>query len=93
MTLQDLRRYAIRNKARVRFQVEPAGDCLVDEHGLVKIPALRKAAGFDVGALLDSVEQFVVDPVQEASQPKKLSRQELQALLGEPPKAEQTHED
>jgi hypothetical protein len=93
MTLQDLRRYAIRNRVRVRFHVEPAGDCLVDEHGLLKIPALRGAANFDVGALLDSVDQFVLDPVQDAAKPKKLSKTELQALLGEPPKAEQSHEE
>lgn len=93
MTLQDLRRYAIRNRVRVRFHVEPAGDCFVDEHGLLKIPALRQAATFDVATLLDSVDQFVVDPVQDAAKPKKISKAELQALLGEPPKAEQSHEE
>ena len=93
MTLLDLRRYAIRNRARIRFSVPAAGECAVDEHGLLRIPGLRTAASVNVEALLDSVEQFVVEPVREGSKQRKVSREELHALLGEAPKAEAGHEE
>ena len=92
MTLLDLRRYAIRNRARIRFSA-PAGECVVDEHGLLRIPGLRAVPSFNVEAALGSVEQFIVDPVQEGSKQQKVSRGQLQALLGEVPKAESGHEE
>ena len=83
MTLLELRRYAIRNRTRIHFTVPPAGDCTVNEHGLVKIPSLSAVPDFNVEALLGSVEQFLLDPLQPGSKHQKISRQQLQALLGD----------
>jgi hypothetical protein len=93
MTLLELRRYAIRSRTRVRFSLEPAGECVVNEHGVLKIPSLRSVPDFNVEALLGSVEQFVLDPVQPAAKQQKVSREQLQSLLGAGPKADPGHEE
>ena len=66
---------------------------MVNEHGVVKIPALRTVPDFNVEALLGSVEEFVLDPAQEGSKLQKISRAQLAALLGDAPRAEQAHEE
>ena len=93
MTLLDLRRYAIRTGVSVRFETPPAGECLIDAHGVLKIPALRSAPDFNVEALLGSVDEFVIDSAAGNLKPRKVSRAELQSLLGEAPKADSGHED
>ena len=86
MTLLDLRRYAVRNRVRIHFTVDPAGECVMNEHGVLTIPSMRAVPSFNVEDLLGSVEQFTVAD-------RKLSRQQLQSLLGEAPKAYKAHED
>ena len=66
---------------------------MVNEHGVVKIPALRTVPDFNVEALLGSVEEFVLDSAQEASRPQKVSREQMAALLGDVPRAKQAHEE
>ncbi len=93
MNLLAIRRYAIRKGVRVRFTLDEAGECMVDEHGVVKIPSLREVARFNVEALLASVEQFSVDTAEEPPKRQKLSREQLEALLGAAaPKAEAAEE-
>ncbi len=93
MTLQDLRRYAIRHRCRIQFQVEAAGQCLVDEHGLLRIPALRTASTANVGELLGAVEQFVLEPAAENSRRQTISRAELEGRLGDVSSAAQHPEE
>lgn len=94
MTLLELRRYAIRQRIRIHFTAPPAGECVVNEHGLIKIPSLRAMPDFNVEALLGSVEYFLLDPLPPASKRQKISRQQLQALLSEAPQgAKAAHED
>ena len=77
-----MRQYAIRKGVRVVFRVEPAGDCLVDEHGLVKVPALKAVPSFNVESLLSSVDQFALETPGDPPRRQKLSRAEIEALLG-----------
>ncbi len=93
MTLLELRRYAIRNRTRVRFTLPAAGECVVNEHGVTKIPSLRSVPDFNVEASLGSVEEFVLDPAQEGSRPQKISRAQLDVLLGDTPRAAQAPEE
>ena len=92
MTLLELRRYAIRNRTRIHFTIPGAGDCIVDEHGLVKAPGLRAVPDFNVEASLGSIEQFVLAPAQQAFRNHKISRQDLEARLG-PGTADHGHEE
>ncbi|MBI3695308.1 MAG: hypothetical protein HY238_10800 [Acidobacteria bacterium] len=66
---------------------------MVNEHGVVKIPALRTVPDFNVEASLGSVEEFVLEPAQEASKPQKVSRERMAALLGDVTRMKQAHEE
>lgn len=91
--LLEMRRYAIRNRARIRFTLPQAGECVVNEHGLLKLPPLQSVPDFKLDSSLGEVEQFILDPVQDTARPQKLSRKELLALLGDARKPEPGHEE
>ena len=91
MTLLDLRRYAIRQGMRIHFTLEPAGECIVNEHGVLQIPSLRGTPSFTLDATLGSVEEFTLAPVRESAKRQRISRQELESLLGEAPRAAASH--
>ena len=91
MKLLDLRRYAIRRRVRIRFVMPSGVECEVNEHGVVKLPRFRGVVDFNVEEALGSVEQFVLEPVGAKQQ--KISRDQLQAMVAEAPKAEQAHEE
>jgi hypothetical protein len=93
MNLLDLRRYAIRRRTRIRFTIASGVECVVNEHGVVKLPAFRGVADFNTENSLVSVEQFVLEPVDGGAKQQKLSREKLEALVGEAPKTEQHHEE
>lgn len=93
MTLLELRRYAIRSRVSVRFSTPESGECVVDPHGVLKIPALRSVPKFKGEALLGSANEFVLDPADGNSKRRKVSRAELQSLLGDAPKADSGHDD
>ena len=86
MTLLELRRYAIRNRTRIRFTLASAGECVVNEHGLLKIPSLRTVPDFNVERELGSVGEFVLGE-------QVISREKLQALIGYAPQAGSGHEE
>jgi hypothetical protein len=88
MTLQDLRRYAIRSRRRVGFTSADAGACLINEHGVLKIPAPAGAAQVRFDSSLAGVEQFVLTPVQESGRPQTVTRQHLETLLSARPGVE-----
>jgi hypothetical protein len=83
LTLQDLRCYAIRQGVRVEFASPGAGRCVVNEHGVLKIPDLRGVPHFQVDSTLAGVEQFVLTPVQDPAGGRTVSRQDLEALLSD----------
>ena len=87
MTLLDLRRYAVRETTRIHFQLEPAGECIVNEDGILKIPSHNRVPTFRIDSALPGVEQFTLAPVKGAAQPRNLSRAQLEALLGAPASA------
>ena len=94
MTLLDLRRYAIRNRVRVHFTLEPAGECIINEHGVLRVPSLRSAPEFNVTASFSQVERFTLVAVDSGSRRQDLSREQLEVLLDETPQpAAPDHED
>jgi hypothetical protein len=82
LSLLDLRRYAIRQGIRVEFAAPEAGSCVVNEHGVLKLPDLKGVPPFQFDSTLAGVEQFVLTPVQEPARTRTVSRQDLEALLG-----------
>ena len=81
MTLLDLRRYAIRSRTRIQFASPEAGECMVNEHGVLRIPALSRPPDFQFDSSLAGVEEFVLTPVRETGRAQTVSREQLESLL------------
>jgi hypothetical protein len=93
MNLLELRRYAVRQGICIHFRCEPAGECIVNEHGVVRIPSLRGVPDFRLDTSLAGVEKFTLAPLREASRTRTVSRSELEKLIGEPAHAGAEAED
>ena len=94
MTLADLRRTAIKTGVRVRFNLSNGMECLMNEHGVAQIPALRAAPAFDLEDELSRANQFSVEKAtaDKKSRPQVLNREQLAAMVGTKA-AEATHEE
>lgn len=85
MTLADLRRTAIKSGVRVRFSLSNGMECVMNEHGVAQIPALRAAPDFDLEDELSRATQFNVEKAaagKDKSRPQVLNREQLAALVG-----------
>jgi hypothetical protein len=58
MTLADLRRAAVRHQQAVWFRLSNGMDCVVNEHGIVQIPELRRKVEFSVETELATATEF-----------------------------------
>ena len=48
MKLVDLRKVAVRQQLRIRFQISNGLECVVDQHGVAHVPALRGIPDFNL---------------------------------------------
>ncbi len=63
MTLADLRKLAIRRQTRIRFGLRNGMECVITEHGVAQVPALKGVPDFNLEEELRSASAFVLDPV------------------------------
>jgi len=97
--LADLRRLAIRKQARIHFRIANGMECVVDEHGVARVPELKGIPDFNLEQELASAQQFLLDPVvpvdpKKPANPRALARQELAALTdASPSTAAADHEE
>jgi len=75
MTLLDLRRYAVRQRTSIHFRAPEAGDCVINEHGLLKMPSLDKPPEFSFDSTLAGIEEFELAG-------ERVSRSRLESLVG-----------
>lgn len=86
MKLLDVRRLAIEERARVRFAIGGGLECVVDEHGLARVPELRGAPDFNLETEFASAQEFRMEVAprgKAAKQPpvsRRLTRGELEQL-------------
>lgn len=85
MKLQDLRKLAIQQQARIHFPLSNSMECVVDENGVVRVPGLRATLDVSLESELASVQRFSLEPAVTGSRPRPLSRPELQAMLSPVP--------
>jgi hypothetical protein len=88
MKLADLRKLSIRQSLKIRFQLSNGLECVISEHGIAQIPALRRAPDFDLEQELVSISEFVLEPAvfstsdnKRPEAPRRLGRAELDALV------------
>jgi len=96
MRLADLRRAAVKKHLRIRFSLSNGMECVVNEHGIAQVPALRAIPLFNLEEELSRALEFVVEVVGEAkSKPRTCTAEELAqfAAAGAPEAAHAEHED
>jgi len=83
MKLADLRKLAIRRQSKIRFSLANGMECVVDQHGAARVPALRGVPDFNLETELASARDFLIEPAVSAktpSKPQAVSREELAAM-------------
>lgn len=79
MTLNDLRRLAVKQRLRIRFAISEGRECVVNEHGVAEVPGLR-AAGIRLDEELERAAAFtVVDAANAKERPLALARAAMEA--------------
>src|SRR5262245_19258963 len=62
MKLAELRKLTIKKQIRIRFVLPNGLECIVNEHGIAQIPALKAVPDFNLERELPQVGQFVLEP-------------------------------
>ena len=99
MKLADLRKLSIRKNLKIRFQLPNGMECVITEHGVAQIPALRRAPEFNLEQELGAISDFVLEPVagrdqkQPAPPPRAVGREELASMVSSGPAASGDHEE
>lgn len=85
MKLADLRKLSIRKQLKIRFQLSNGLECIITEHGIAQMPALRHVPDFNLEHELASVSQFTLEPARHDSKaplkPATVSLAELTGML------------
>lgn len=63
MRLTDVRRLAIQDSVRVRFAVAQGLECVVDHHGIARVPTLASTPDFNLESALESAQEFTLESV------------------------------
>lgn len=85
MTLNDVRKLAIKSRQRIQFPVSNGLTCLITEQGIAKVPGLDGPPKFNLEEELRSAAEFTleeaVSPKEKAPRPVRISRQDLAAKV------------
>jgi hypothetical protein len=97
MKLADLRRLSIRKQLKIRFHLSNGMECVITEHGIAQVPALRRVPDFNLEQELAGVSQFMIEPARADAkspvQPKAIGVDELAGMLSASPSAAAEHEE
>lgn len=86
MTLMELRRLAVRQQSRIHFRLQNGMECVIDEHGIARVPALHSIPEFNLEQELTQASEFSVEPAvavdrKAAVTPRPLAREALAAMV------------
>ena len=97
MKLADLRKLSIRKQLKIRFQLSNGLECVITEHGIAQVPALRRVPDFNLEQELTSVLQFVLEPARVDAKspvkPKIVTLDELTGMLAPATASAADHEE
>ena len=97
MKLADLRKLSIRKQLKIRFQLSNGMECVITEHGIAQVPALRRVPDFNLERELTGVSQFVLEPARadakSPQKPKTVTLDELNGMLAPAASAGDHEED
>ncbi|MGA2131703.1 MAG: hypothetical protein ABSH50_05250 [Bryobacteraceae bacterium] len=99
MTLSDLRRVTVKKRLRIRFALSNGMECIVNEHGVAQVPALRAVPAFNLEEELAITQRFVVEAAaagekdRRQTKPRSCTRDEMLALATDGAGGEPGHEE
>jgi hypothetical protein len=91
MKLQDLRKLAIREQAKIHFRLSNGMECVVNEQGVAQVPALRSKPEFNLEQEAAGAGEFLFEPLPPKP-PRKLRRAEIEAMADAAPAAAAAHD-
>jgi hypothetical protein len=86
MKLSDLRRVTVRKNLRIRFALSNGMECVLNEHGIAQVPALRAVPAFNLEQEFAAAREFVVEAADATEKdkarqkPRRYTRDEMAAL-------------
>jgi len=94
MRLLDARKFAVREQVTLRFPLTGGSQCLVDKHGIARVPGLTGPPGFQLEDEFASAQQFTLE--RSGAPPQQLNRAAMEQLThraAEPAHAGADHDD
>ncbi len=83
VTLNDVRKLAIKGRQRIQFPISTGQTCLISETGIARVPGLDGPPKFNLEEELKSAVEFtleqVVGPKEKPAKPVRLSRHDFAA--------------
>jgi len=68
LKLSDLRKVAVKKHLRIRFPLSNGMECVVNEHGIAQVPALRATPAFNLEQELAAAQSFLVEAADAGRQ-------------------------
>lgn len=98
MNLSDLRKVAVKKHLRIRFSLSNGMECIVNEHGIARVPSLRAVPAFNLEDELGGAQAFLVEEASAESakskaKPRSYARDEMAAFLASGSTTETAHDD
>lgn len=81
MKLQDVRKLTVRQRARLRFRLRNGLECIVDEHGISRVPELREPPRFNLEEEFAAATVFTLETAAGGTA-RPLTREELESWIG-----------
>lgn len=91
MTLNDLRRAAIKRQLRLQFKLSNGMTCVVDEHGIARVGELRGPSSLNLEQELAASSSFATQAAGTANV-RQCTRAELESLVGQNPSPGTDHD-
>ena len=86
MTLSDLRRLSVKQNLRITFPLSNGMECVLNEHGVAQVPALRAVPAFSLEEECAAASLFTVESVglsekeKAKAVPRRYTRDEITAM-------------
>ena len=92
MKLADVRRFSIRKQFQVRFRLQNGMECVITEHGMAQVPALKGIPDFNLEEELASATEFLLESSvapdkKNPAKPRSITREELAKMASAGPSA------
>ena len=96
MKLAELRKLSIRKQLKIHFRLRNGMECVLSEHGIAQVPALKGVPDFNLEEELAAASEFLLEPAavpdkksdkKNQPQPRSVTRAELAGMTSSAPAA------